>query len=252
MLIATSWLHGAEDSTSANAGRFSMYKDNYFLLTSVNNFRQVKFQFSLKYRLIDGSGFFVGYTQKSFWNAWGFAQSSPFQENNYNPELNYDFSVAPVWNIRRGIIGIEHESNGRDSLLTRWWNRLYAQEVFSLDESSHVTFRLKAWIPFIVSRNNSDIREFLGNAEAELRWHPLQRHDLFELALEIKKGNNFELKKSGIQGDLIIKPFELLNANAISPFNASLYLQYYYGYGESLETYNTLVQRFGIGFILVR
>ncbi len=243
------------DSTAGKSftdfSRFSRNKPNYFLVTTINNSSQTKFQLSFKYQLIDQWGLYIGYSQKSFWDAWDFSHSSPFRETNYNPEIFYDFSAEPLWFFSNEQIGVEHESNGRDSAISRSWNRVYAQYQSNWSDSL-IAFRIKFWVPFLVADENADIRHYLGDGDVEFSWRPLHRPEELSFTIELKKGTDPGLDKSGVQLDMAMKPFELLHLTQWGVLNASYYFQYYHGYGESLETYNISVNNFRIGFILLR
>jgi len=79
----------------------SAHKVNYFSVDHWpgDNDAQVKFQISMKFRVLEPNLYvlkynlfpaYVAYTQKSLWNVG--QQSMPFEENNYNPELFLDLS----------------------------------------------------------------------------------------------------------------------------------------------------------------
>src|SRR5437899_9100874 len=94
--------------------RFRRHKDNYILLTSTHDAKEVKFQFSFKYRLNDDVPFYFAFTQKSFWDAWDFQQSSPFIETDFNPEIFCDVLADTNEGLRHIRLGVEHESNGKN------------------------------------------------------------------------------------------------------------------------------------------
>jgi phospholipase A1 len=70
-----------------------------------------------------------GYTQNSFWQAYNRAASSPFRETNYQPELMLTTPLNLTWACwtRYLTLGLNHQSNGQTSTLSRSWNRIYAE-----------------------------------------------------------------------------------------------------------------------------
>jgi len=220
------------------------------VLTTIDHPAQTKFQFSIRYQLIDRFNLYLGYTQKSFWDAWDFESSSPFKETNYNPEAFYDFFDRSHWNGLALSAGVEHESNGRDGSASRGWNKAYLEPKLGSNES-WITVRPKVWIPFSVDRMNPDTREYRRYAEMEVRFQLSKHPEILSLLVELKKGANSDWKKSGMQLGFVIKPLELLGLTHIPLLNGSYYFQYFNGYGESLENYNQSIRGFRMGFILL-
>lgn len=113
---------------------FSLYKDNYFIggttigSKPTNKNSDVKFQLSISQRLTKSklpfdTYLFVTYTQKAFWNV--FQESLPMYDLNFNPGIGLSHLVIH----RNRLIGqvsllIEHESNGKDSIYSRSWNKI--------------------------------------------------------------------------------------------------------------------------------
>src|SRR5882672_383074 len=102
--------------------RLSPHMPSYFLYGPTSP--EVKFQFSVKYRLLSMPGkvhlhnLNLGYTQRSLWDIK--APSSPFFDTSYMPEMFWE-SLAPAETlIGAGAhwlgyhAGLQHESNGRD------------------------------------------------------------------------------------------------------------------------------------------
>ena len=110
---------------------FSLHKDNYILLGTWQNVAtktedsELKFQFSFKQEI--WRGFYLAYTQKSFWRWLDADDSRPFRETNYNPEIFYRrLPGTDTTGLRwGGDLGVEHESNGAREPTSRSWNRLY-------------------------------------------------------------------------------------------------------------------------------
>src|SRR6185312_8626156 len=96
---------------------------------------ELKFQLSAKARFWQsGDRFYsawLGYTQQSNWQAFDGAQSRPFRESDYEPELMFvaqpDMPLAAGFRWQLLNIGLVHQSNGRSDPLSRSWNRVYAQ-----------------------------------------------------------------------------------------------------------------------------
>lgn len=244
--LSSSLIAQSQDSTE----RFGKYKDNYFLATAVGDWSEVKFQFSVQYRLLDACALYLGYTQKSFWNAWDFARSSPFKESNYNPEVFYVL-VRTSSGVFRGLQGgVEHESNGRDGPDSRGWNRMYATGTFW--PISFLMVRPKVWVPFVVDKENENIRQYRGYGDLEFQILFAKDPGLATLVLEVHKGSNFDVHKGGMQAGLIIKPEELIFGTKWDFLNGSFYFQYWNGMGESLLLFDQPVRRFRMGVILAK
>lgn len=141
---------------------FGIYKDNYFVTGSSfshggpNKYNSdAKFQISLRYRLIQGvlpynTYLFLTYTQKSFWEIY--RKSKPFSDNNYNPTLGLGNLLRKNGKaVGLVMLQYEHESNGRDSIWSRSWNRisLLGQIFFSRNWSMEV----KLWAAVFAGRS---------------------------------------------------------------------------------------------------
>ena len=113
---------------------FGLYRDNYFIFgppigrkpTAANT--NIKFQISIAQKLTKntlpwGTYLYLYYTQKVFWNV--LQNSMPMTDLNFNPGIGL---AKPIF-IKNRFIGkinlqLEHESNGRDGLESRSWERL--------------------------------------------------------------------------------------------------------------------------------
>ena len=203
---------------------------------------EAKFQISLKTEIY--CGFYVAYTQKSFWQIYDGPHSRPFRESNYNPELFYDWRIpfddASITILR---IGAEHESNGQTIDRTRSWNRAYVWPSF---KAGSYSAGIKVWSRFPEDKKtsatdtqgdeNPEIVDYMGNVEAYGAWRPLNS---LELTAMVRKG---KLDHSGT--------YEL---NVFTDFGLGwptirLMAQYFSGYGESLFDYNHRVDKVGVGF----
>lgn len=226
---------------------FGLYKDNYFTVgmpvghkpTRTNS--DVKFQISFGIRLTNAvlpwnTYLFLMYTQKTFWNV--FENSMPMRDLNFNPGIGWS---KPFFSKDRYLgkmtILVEHESNGRDSIQSRSWNRV------SLSGSAMITdwmlVHAKFWIPIVDGQNNRDILYYSGIWQTGFQVSTFNKKFCWALTLVKRKGWN-------------------LNFNTILDFswrvnekaNLCLFAQYYNGYGENLLDYNVFHSRLrvGIGF----
>lgn len=179
------------------------------------------------------------YTQRSFWQLYNPADSAPFRETNYEPEVLLNFRMNRRilgFNARTITLGLNHQSNGRSLPLSRSWNRIVAN--FGL-ERDNLTLLLKAWyrVPEDPAEDdNPDIYDYMGPGEI---WaYYFYKSHRFGLMLR----NN--LQSPNNRGALQLEwSFPIVR-------RISGYLQYFTGYGESLVDYNHSVNRVGIGFIL--
>jgi phospholipase A1 len=205
---------------------------------------ETKFQISLKVpvarELFAGHGdLYFAYTNRSFWQVLNRSTSRPFRETNHEPEawvsFETDWSLFG-WRAALLDLGLSHQSNGRGGSLSRSWNRVYARAVFERD---NMAVAFKPWwrIPEPSSDDeNPDIEDYMGNFEL-LGSYRLDRHS-FSLLLR----NNLDLDDNhgAVQVDWSF------------PLHGQLrgYLQWFYGYGESLVDYDARVNSIGFGLQL--
>ncbi|KKO47676.1 phospholipase A1 [Arsukibacterium sp. MJ3] len=211
---------------------------------------EAKFQLSLKtplWRKIyqDNGYLFFAFTQQAYWQAYNSEVSSPFRENNYEPELilmlphyrNYEEAASRIISL-----SLSHQSNGQVGDLSRSWNRLKLSWVTSI---GNVFINFEPWYRFNEQAktsiddpkgdDNPDITKYMG-------W--------FELSAAYKQGdttwrimarNNLRSNNKGA-----------LRLSYSRPFNhhIRIYIEVFNGYGESLIDYDRSVTRMGIGFEL--
>ena len=224
---------------------------------------EIKFQFSLKSELTYKDGLnladfdklrlWFGYTQQSNWQAYNFSKSSPFRENNYEPELiltlgrrqpemrrgqdTSDVQERDTSSFKLVNIGFSHQSNGRSNPESRSWWRMYVQggwefrNAFSLLGRVWWRFREKS-----ANDDNPDIRSYVGRGDIMAKWEPVENHIaslLYRNSLSLGSNRGFA------QVDW---SFPRLADGVMRP-----YLQYTSGYGESLIDYNFRQWTLGAG-----
>jgi len=234
------------------------YDANYLLYTDTSNINkqsihseswsknakhdEVEFQLSLAFPLwrgIAGDNSVLGasYTQKSFWQLSNRAESSPFRETDYEPQLflawatDYNFLG---WTLREAEYGVNHQSNGSSDPTSRSWNRIYAR---FMAQNGNWQVDLKPWyrIPENDEDNdNPDITKYMGY---------------------------YRLKMGYAWGDSVFSVESRYNWNTgyggattgwsypISK-HVRFYTQVFSGYGESLIDYNHKQTRIGVGVML--
>lgn len=206
--------------------------------------KEAKFQISFKILLLENimnrpAHLYFGYTQLNLWQIYNRSYSAPFRDVNYQPEI---FLMNDMSNdilgltLRRIDYGIVHESNGRSNLLSRSWNRAYANFLF---ERNYFILALKPWFRLPESKHdddNPDINRYLGYGEYSLFF--VRKNHVLAVTLR----NNFRTR--GNKGSI--------EANYTFPLSRTFsgLVQYYNGYGESLLDYNHPNNRIGIGIAL--
>ncbi len=207
---------------------------------------EVQFQISIKSPLALGlfkntADLYFAYTNLSFWQFYNKNISSPFRETNHEPEVWFQF--APEWAFMgfknpMNSFGIVHQSNGQGGVLSRSWNRLYANFVIERD---NLALCLKPWYRIKEKDeddDNPDITDYLGHGELRAAYK-LNQHT-FSLMLR----NNLEsgFKRGAVEAGW---SFPLWRYKYLKG-----YIQYFSGYGESMIDYNRYVNRIGIGILL--
>jgi phospholipase A1 len=207
---------------------------------------EAKFQFSFKaeimnYRHISLLGFddfrlWGAYTQQSNWQAFNTRNSSPFRNSDYEPELIATFGTGQESGFRMLNVGLVHQSNGRGNTDSRSWNRAYLQGGW---EWGDLSILARGWwrIPEnIANDDNPDIANYVGRADAELRWEPDKTQSV---SLLLRNNLQFGQNRGFMQLDWTTPLF--------AGKSAKLYTQVTSGYGESLIDYNHRQTTFGMG-----
>lgn len=212
---------------------------------------ETQFQISFKKTMFSdllgfNENYAFGYTQTSWWQT--FKTSKPFRETNYRPEVFvYGFYGDRNSTLKGYQFGLLHESNGRDFERSRSWNRLYLTTFWQFGNlflSPRVWYRLpereKRSINDENGDDNPDIEDYLGYGDLTLSY-PYKSH-----VFKAKLRNNLKFNSKN-RGALELEwTFPLWSKNFFG------YINYFTGYGSSLEDYNTHSDRVGIGFALSR
>lgn len=235
---------------------FSGYQPMYFLVGTDPG--KSKYQISFKYRLLNPAGglaakypwlegLHLAYTQTSFWNLK--ADSAPFDDTSYKPEIFFvspDLKIRPSW--MKGLFvqtGIQHESNGRDSLESRSTNFFYVKPILIFyDPHSRYGLQIapKIWTyARNEEANNPDLRDYRG---------------YFELDLKVGKAEGFVLgsyfrwgrKGASVQLNLTHPIHQLLGQNVDLYFH----IQYENALAESMLRFRERTEALRLGFSIVR
>lgn len=237
------------EDTTINILRIKTHDTNYFLPFAYtfhgrpndSKYKQAetKFQFSVKKVLFENVLFLdeswnFGYTQTAWWQMY--AESAPFRELNYAPELFVSFPFSGFGWLKSMSVGFMHQSNGKDGADSRSWNRVYANAVF---HHKRFVFLPRLWyiVPESSLDENKDIRKYLGNFDAKIAY--LGR-DTFAYIL-LRNNLNFKHNKGAVE---LNAGFDLFD-NGVFWF-----VQYFNGYGESLIDYQRYINKLGIGFVV--
>lgn len=262
IILAIAWSVGAEGqivrpetSLSSDSIRrafdngpyFGLYKDNYFIFGTTVGQRptrensNVKFQISIAQRLTKstlplGTYLYLFYSQKCFWNV--LEESFPMTDLNFNPGIG----LTKLLFVRNRYVGkvsliAEHESNGRDGIQSRSWNRLSLSGSIMIDPMMVV--HGKFWIPFVDGENNRDILDYCGIYQIGASFqNPDSR---FGLSIILTKRRGWRLNYNTVVE---------LSYRIFKRDNQSLFLQYYNGYGEGLLAYKEFHSTVRVGIVI--
>jgi phospholipase A1 len=225
---------------------FSLFKDNYFIggvplgqKIKANN-SNVKFQLSISHRLTKSilpfdTYLFLQFSQKTIWNV--FEESLPMRDMNFNPGVGLGrLIIHKNRYIGKAILMFEHESNGKDSLTSRSWNKVSLG--LNLMLNKNVDAQMKLWIPIVDSDNNRDILKYNGIGHFGINYRSDNRRFHTGL-LTTWRTKSFSFNT---QWEFSFK----LNKKE----NQYLFVQYYNGYGENLLDYNQYKSVVRIGFVI--
>jgi len=206
---------------------------------------EAQFQVSLKVPLgidvFDTFDVYAAYTNRSFWQVYSSDISAPFRETNHEPEAWLQFT--PSWEVLgfrnvANAVGVAHQSNGRAGVLSRSWNRIYANFVFA---KGNFALGFKPWIRISEDADqddNPDITDYMGHYElrAGYKWNG----HVFSAMTRNNLESGFDKGAIELGWSFPLGSYPYLKG----------YIQYFRGYGESLIDYNQHVNRIGIGIAL--
>lgn len=181
---------------------------------------------------------YFGYTQKSWWQIYTDEAdlSKPFRETNYEPEIFARYYGGPqigdTGRISAIDFGYVHQSNGRADIgggsINRSWDRLMGRAAFDWDEFAIL---LRGWWAYDEADDNPNMYRYRGYGDIRAMWAPNDH----TFGLMFRPGT----EEYGLEASWSWQATDVLR----------LYVQYYYGYGESLVDYNAKTNRIGIGIM---
>ncbi|ARQ98214.1 phospholipase A1 [Campylobacter lanienae NCTC 13004] len=224
----------------------STYDINYFMplsYSSPNSFKKdisSQFQISLKKLIFDdilgfNEKYYFAYTQISWWDLY--ADSAPFYETNYRPELFVEFPLK-YRNLINLKFGFLHDSNGKDDELSRSWNRLYIASEFEFDKLT-ITPRLFQRIPDNKD-DNPNIQNYKGRGDINLKYN-MDNGAIFQAVFT----NNLKFDKTNKSS---------LELGYLYPIKNGfyLYLSGFSGYSKSLQSYDRYQNSINLGIAFIR
>lgn len=226
---------------------FGLYKDNYFIFGPAINHKpnrentNVKFQISIQQKLTRstlpwGTYLYLYYTQKVFWNV--LQESLPMTDLNFNPGIGL---AKPLFYNNRYIgklsMQLEHESNGRDSIQSRSWNKVTFGANILVDDN--LMIHGKVWIPIVDSDNNRDILKYCGIYQIGTQVMTNDRRWKFGMILVKRQGWNFNHNVTAEVSFRFTRKADW-----------SLYMQLYSGYGEGLLDYKQYHSQLRAGIVI--
>lgn len=242
----------AYDIVSAGRG-LSLHKPMYLMPYTWSpqyegRHTEMVFQLSFKQQLF-GLPLYAAYTQKSFWQAYDFSESSPFRETDYNPELFYRYIPADRvrWFHLGADVGFEHESNGRGLPDSRSWNRFYAA-IFQAEDNHLIYWK---WWYRIPANDNLPPTDPERDDNPHIGYYYGYSELTYEQQLWGKQLARAMVRFNPVTGKGAVNLQYTIPNNAANPdFFWFLYL--WQGYGEDLLNYNHSTFRLGVGVALAR
>ncbi len=224
-----------------DADNIFRHRDIYFL----SGVPDTKVQLSFKLRPIKAENLYFAYTQQMFWQLG--KNSAPFSDVNYNPELYYEWPVGKAF-IRAVRLGIEHRSNGRDGDTSRSVDRVFADSIAAVGLGRYeVLWNLKLFKIYDIDWvNNRDIANYMGWWATRFSVQGVDQ-DYFPRKAEAY----ISFSPGGYRGEKIgngALEIGLKYRARLLGFMPYLMFQYYYGYMESMLTYNKKTHSYRAGF----
>jgi phospholipase A1/A2 len=209
---------------------------------------EAKFQLSLRTKLaqdllLPGGDLWGAFTQQAMWQIYNGADSKPFRNTDYQPEITYVLPTAAVWrelplgwHWRYTQIGLAHQSNGQSDPLSRSWNRVYLGAGFERGDWS-LTARVNQRLnESPETDNNPDLVTYRGRAEFQIGW----AHGVHTASL-LYRSTLTGLRYGALQFEWTYPVYR------DQPNGLRWFVQAFRGYGETLTDYNFRQTSIGAG-----
>ena len=246
LMVSLSAIAGDAEGRNTKQGSeypvLGLWKQNYIATGFATNSpvskytSDVKFQLSLALRLWnikDRVDILATYSQRSIWDIY--KESCPFRETAYNPGVWVSWRVNPQ---TRMLFGIEHESNGLEGAPSRSFN--YATAACLYEPFSHWKFGLRAWYGYYDRENISRYFHYRGVMQLWGTFHTI--NDRFAATAIVNPTVTF--KQYNVQ---LEASWRMAKRGDWLP---SLFVQYCYGYGETMIDYNQRSSKIRLGISL--
>jgi len=252
-----------EDLLESALRGLSSYEPMYFVAGGDGDSTTARFQLSMQYRILRpapaaenragalddlrriADDLYLGYVQTSVWDLS--SPSAPFLDTSFRPSAYY---FRADWIEPRPVLrqlglqaGIEHESNGKSDEDSRSLNILFVRPIFTFGEldAYHWTIAPKIYA-YLEKTDNADIADYRGYVDLLIKYGKI---DALELTATLRKG----MRKS--YGSVQVDATYAI-ARLFPRFGAFLQLQYFYGYGETLLSYDANAEsQIRAGFMIV-
>ncbi len=209
---------------------------------------EAKFQLSLRTKLaqdvgLPGGDIWAAFTQQAMWQIYNGADSKPFRNTDYQPELTYVLPTAERWQQlpfgwqwRYTQVGLAHQSNGQSDPLSRSWNRYYLGAGIERGDWSLTAKVNKRVRESPETDNNPDLVPYRGRAEFQLAWSR-GLHTASLLYRSTLKADKY----GAVQAEWTYPIFK------DQPNGLRWFVQGFSGYGETLTDYNFRQTSIGAG-----
>ena len=243
-------------------GTYFLFYHSFTPVWGINDRNELKFQLSAKIPIWRGAfwskgSLFFGYTQTMWFQQFNFRYSSPVRDTDYKPSIFYSYPAGVEilgGRLEEVRFGFLHYSNGiggqeckresfedptpSDCRSRSAANRLMLEAIWERDfgnqKQHNFGVHISAW-PYIQQRkDNIDLPDYMGYANLKL-YYKHSRH-LAEVHFTPLLADYARYHAS----------VRLGYAFGLNDFT-SLYVQYFYGYGDNLYEYNHISHRLGIG-----
>ena len=215
--------------------QLQQYKTIYFLAGKPDT----KIQISFKTQPINKLDLYFAYSQLMMWDV--LEPSAPFRDLNYNPDLFYRIHIKKESNrwIDLGIY--EHESNGRDGVNSRSWNRAYVLFHSTQKGEHQILWSIKSWFPYGYKNSNRNLLRYRGLWEIQVAVSNI--FSSFwgdnEINLRLYPGGKSHLNPGAGGQELLF-----ISKTKMTAFAPNFIVGIFHGYAENLLDYDK--DRWGI------